>query len=125
MHEYSMMTQIVDSILAEANKRKATKVEEVDLEIGEYTLLGDEQLKFAYELMSKDTILHGSKLNIKHLEGKIKCTACGYEGPVSVSEDSPHRIVPILSCPRCNGIAQITEGRECLVRNIRMVVPDV
>ena len=125
MHEYSMMTQIVDSILAEADKRKATKVEEVDLEIGEYTLLGDEQLKFAYELMSKDTILQGSRLNIRHLKGKIKCTSCGFEGAVQVSEDSPHRLVPILSCPKCNGVAQITEGRECLVRNIRMVVPDV
>ena len=125
MHEYSVMTQIVDSILTEADKRKATKVEEVDLEIGDYTLLGDEQLKFAYELMSKDTILEGSKLNIRHLEGKIKCTSCDYEGPVSISEDSPHRMVPILTCPKCSGIAQITEGRECLVRNIRMVVPDV
>ena len=90
MHEYSVMTQIVESILAEADKRKATKVEEVDLEIGDYTLLGDEQLKFAYDLMSKDTILEGSKLNIRHLKGKIKCTACDYNGPVSISEDSPH-----------------------------------
>lgn len=125
MHEYSVMTQIVDSILAEAKKQKAKRVEEVDLEIGEYTLLGTEQLKFAYELMSKDTILEGSKLNLRHLEGKVKCTACGYEGVVPVAEDSPHRLAPILTCPKCNGVAQITQGRECLIRNIRMVVPDV
>ncbi len=125
MHEYSMMTQIVDSILGEAKQRNATKVEEVDLEIGEYTLLGEEQLRFAFELMTRDTILHGAKLNLKRIRGKIKCHTCGYEGPMPVNEDSPHRTVPVLSCPSCNGVAEITEGRECLVRNIRMVVPDV
>jgi len=125
MHEYSMMTQIVDSILAEAKRRNATKIEEVDLEIGEYTLLGEEQMRFAFELMTRDTILNGAKLNIRSIPGKIKCHNCGYEGAMTVNEDSPHRIVPILSCPRCNGVAEITEGRGCLVRNIRMVVPDV
>jgi hydrogenase nickel incorporation protein HypA/HybF len=124
MHEFSVMSQIVDSILSEANKRKATKIEEVDLQIGEYTMLGEEQLKFAYEVLSKDTILKGSKLNIGHIEGKIEC-ACGYRGRIEPSPDSPHRIVPILECPKCKGAAKIVEGRECVIRNIRMVVPDV
>ncbi len=125
MHEFSVMTQIVDSILEEAKKRDAKKVEEVDLEIGEYTMLGDEQMKFAYEVLSKDTILQGSKLNISHRKGKINCASCGYEGDVKVAEDSPHRLVPILECPRCHSPAKIVVGRECFIRNIRMVVPDV
>lgn len=124
MHEFSVMTQIVDSILAEAKKNHAKRVEAVDLEIGEYTLLGDDQMTFAYQVLSKDTILQGSELRIKHLKGKIKCK-CGYEGSVSPAEDSPHRIVPILECPKCCGAAEIVAGRECLIRNIRMVVPDV
>ena len=124
MHEFSVMSQIVDSILSEANKRKATKIEQVDLQVGEYTMLGEEQLKFAYEVLSKDTILRGSKLNIGHIKGKIEC-ACGYRGRIEPSPDSPHRIVPILECPKCKGAAKIVEGRECVIRNIRMVVPDV
>ncbi len=124
MHEFSVMSQIVESILSEANKRKATKIEQVDLQIGEYTMLGEEQLKFAYEVLSKDTILKGSKLKIGHIKGKIECT-CGYRGRIEPSPDSPHRIVPILECPKCKGAAKIVEGRECVIRNIRMVVPDV
>ncbi|MFY9605990.1 MAG: hydrogenase maturation nickel metallochaperone HypA [Thermoplasmata archaeon] len=124
MHEFSVMSQIVDSILSEANKRKATKIEQVDLQVGEYTMLGEEQLKFAYEVLSKDTILKGSKLKISHIKGKIEC-ACGYRGRIEPSPDSPHRIVPILECPKCKGAAKIVEGRECVIRNIRMVVPDV
>ena len=125
MHEFSVMTQIVDSILSEANQRKAKKVEQVDLEIGEFTMLGDEQMKFAFEVLSKDTTLSGAKLEIKHLKGKIKCPSCGYEGEVPIAEDSPHRLIPLLECPKCHSPAKIIEGRECLIRNIRMVVPDV
>lgn len=124
MHEFSVMSQIVDSILSEAKKRNAKKIEQVDLEIGEYTMLGDEQMKFSFEVLSKDTIMENAELKVSHVKGKIVCT-CGYEGSVSPTEDSPHRIAPILECPKCKGVAKITEGRECLIRNIRMVVPDV
>jgi hydrogenase nickel incorporation protein HypA/HybF len=124
MHEFSVMSQIVDSILEEAKKRDASKIEQVDLEIGEYTMLGEEQLRFTFEVLSKDTILEGAKLQVGHRRGKVKCS-CGYEGEAAASEDSPHKVVPILECPKCKGVARISEGRECLIRNIRMVVPDV
>jgi len=125
MHEFSVMTQIVDSVLEEAKKRGARKVENVELEIGEFTMLGHEQMKFAYEVLSKDTILQGSNLEVRTIKGRIKCDSCGYEGDVKISEDTPHRSVPLLECPKCHSAARIIEGRECVVRNIRMVVPDV
>jgi len=125
MHEFSVMTQIVDGVLAEARRRDAHKVEQVELEVGEFTMLGSEQLKFAYEVLSKDTLLQGSNLTIRTIKGKIKCDECSYEGSVQVAEDAPHRSIPILECPKCHSAAKIIEGRECIVRNIRMVVPDV
>jgi hypothetical protein len=45
MHEFSVMTQIVDLVLDEARKRNASKVEQVDLEVGEFTMLGLEQMR--------------------------------------------------------------------------------
>jgi hydrogenase nickel incorporation protein HypA/HybF len=125
MHEFSVMTQIVDLVLGEAKRRNASKVEQVDLEVGEFTMLGLEQLRFAYEVLSKDSILQGSVLEIRTIKGKIKCASCGYEGSVQVAEDTPHRSVPILECPKCKSAAKIVDGRECVMRNIRMVVPDV
>src|SRR4030042_1587138 len=117
MHELSAMTQISDSSLAESTKRRATRIEAVDLEVGEYTMLGDEQLKFAYQvLLMKNPLLEGSELNIRHLQGRIKCK-CGFEGEVKAAEDSPHRVVPILECPKCHGAAEIVVGRECVIRN--------
>ncbi len=124
MHEFSVMSQIVDNILEEGRKRDAKRIEQVDLEIGEYTMLGQEQMRFAFDILSKETMLQGAVLNITSRPGKVRCS-CGYEGPLSASEDSPHRSIPILECPKCGGAAKIFEGRECLIRNIRMVVPDV
>lgn len=124
MHEFSVMSQIVDGILSEAKKRDAKKIEQVDLQIGEYTMLGDEQMEFAFDVLSKETILEGAKLEISHVPGKIKCI-CGHEGPVPLGEETHQRSVPIMECPKCKRPAKITEGRECVIRNIRMVVPDV
>lgn len=125
MHEFSVMIQIVDSVLEAAAKHDAKRVEEVDLEIGEFTMLGEEQMRFAYEVLAKDTVLQGSKLNIRSVKGRVRCGSCGYEGEMSILEDMPHKVVPVLECPNCHEPAEITAGRECVVRNIRMVVPDV
>jgi len=124
MHEFSVMSQIVDALIEESRKRDAIKVEEVFLELGEFTMLGEEQLEFAYEVLSKGTILEGSVLTVHRNKGVIEC-GCGFRGEVAPPEDSPHRMVPILECPKCRGLARIVSGRECTVRNIRMVVPDV
>jgi len=124
MHEFSVMSQMVEGILEEAKRHNASRVEEVVLDLGDFTMLGEEQLRFAYEVLTKDTIMQGSTLSVKHIGGRIKCR-CGFEGAMAPSPDSPHRVVPMLECPSCKGAAEITEGRECVVRNIRMVVPDV
>ncbi len=124
MHEFSVMAQIVDSILEEAKKHQASKVESVDLELGEYTMLGEEQLRFAFQVLTKDTILANAALKVRLLKGRIRCR-CGYDGSVPVGDDTLHKIAPILECPKCGGAAEIVEGRECVVRDIRMVVPDV
>jgi len=125
MHEFSVMSQIVDSVLEVVAKHDAKRVEEVDLEVGEFTMLGEEQMKFAYEVLAKDTVLEGSMLNFKTVKGRVRCGSCGYDGEMSILEDMPHKAVPVLECPRCHEPAEITAGRECVVRNIRMVVPDV
>lgn len=123
MHEYSVMSQIVELILAEAKNRNAEKVSRVSLEIGEFTFLGEEQLKFAFEVLTKGTIAEGAQIDIKTAKGKIEC-ACGYSGS-PVEPDDLHSLSPVLECPKCGGIAAIKEGIGCTVRDISLVVPDV
>ncbi len=124
MHEFSVMSEIVKSIIDEARKRDALRIDGVTVEIGEFTMLGKEQLQFAFGILSKDTLLENAKLDLRTRPGRIECP-CGFEGQVSPESDAPHGAVPILECPKCGGGAKIVDGRECVIRDIRMVVPDV
>jgi hydrogenase nickel incorporation protein HypA/HybF len=123
MHEFSVMSQMIGDIIEELKKWNATKVEEVVLELGEFTMLSEEQMRFGYDVLTRDNVLKGSKLTIVPIKGAIEC-ACGYKGEMSSTEDMPHDSVPILECPKCGGVAKIIGGRECIVKNIRAVVPD-
>jgi hydrogenase nickel incorporation protein HypA/HybF len=124
MHEFSVMSDIVKGIIDEASKRNALKVESVTVEIGEFTMLGKEQLRFAFDVLSKDTLLENAELDLRTVPGRIDC-ACGFEGEASPASDAPHKTVPILECPKCGGAARVVGGRDCVIRDIRMVVPDV
>jgi len=123
MHEYSVMSQIVELILAEAKKRDAEKVSHVSIEIGEYTFLGEEQLSFAFEVLTKDTIAQDALLDITTSRGTVECE-CGYSGAPTKPDDL-HSLSPILKCPKCGKIATVKEGLGCTVRDISLVVPDV
>jgi Zn finger protein HypA/HybF involved in hydrogenase expression len=58
------MSSIVEAVLQELGKHDIEKVEAVDMIVGELTFLGEDQLQFAYEIITRDTILEGSKLII-------------------------------------------------------------
>ena len=124
MHEFSVMSELVASIRDEAEKRNAVKVSRVVIELGEFTLLGEEQMRFCFDVLAKGTALEGAELVFRKLDGVIECR-CGYRGKVASTDDLPHSSVPILECPECAGAATIVSGRECVIRDISMVVPDV
>ena len=78
MHEYSIMSQIVQTILTEAENNKLKSISKVVLEVGDLTFLGEQQMQFSYDVLSKDTILSNSKLIIETIKPEIECTKCGF-----------------------------------------------
>lgn len=125
MHEVSVVSDLVSAILRELEKYKVEKVEEVTLVIGDLTMLGSEQMEFAYEVVTKDTPLEGSKLIIEHEAIEVRCDSCGYEGGVeSIKSDYDEHAIPILSCPKCKGSVKVTAGQSCCVKNLRIVEAD-
>ena len=123
MHEGSITTQIVESVKTEATQRKARKVLEVYLQIGCLTFLNPEQVKFWYEILTKDTILEGSRLVTEEARGSVQCSACGYSGGLGQVDSSlPHMPMPTLQCPKCNGAVEIVKGKDCVVKRIKMLI---
>ncbi len=117
-----MITQIVDSVLEEAKKQDAKKVTEVHLVIGKLTFLGIEQVCFSYNILVENTIMKDSKLIIKEKDGVIECPNCGYKGAIQCEDDPVYHVpVPTLRCPKCGKVAKILEGKECIIRSIKML----
>jgi len=123
MHEFSISSQIVREVLEEAEKRGAKRVLEVHLVIGSLTLLGIEQVRASYKMLVENTIMKESKLFVRQKKGKVKCDRCGYEGPIKFRDDPIYHIsFPTLTCPKCDSSARIIEGRECLIKRVRLVI---
>lgn len=123
MHEYLTTKQIVESVLNEVEKYKAKKVSEVQLVIGKLTVLGVDQIRFYYELLTKETIMENSELIIEEEEALVECENCGYRGNINVEkEDVYHFLIPTLTCPKCGKTVKIVKGKEVLVKSVKIVV---
>ncbi|MDR3075165.1 MAG: hydrogenase maturation nickel metallochaperone HypA [Candidatus Methanoplasma sp.] len=126
MHEVSIMADLMAAIKKELERYDVISVKEVTLTLGRLTNLGCEQMEFAYEIMSRDSILDGSKLVIEEEDVRVRCEDCGYEGPagnLSIDEDV-HCQIPILSCPVCGAAVKVIAGKTCCVKSIEIEEAD-
>ncbi len=127
MHELSVMQQVTDSIMALARERRATSVRSVHLQVGELTFLEFDQLEFGWEIYTRNVgkPLLGTELTLERLEARGTCDACGYSGPLKVVDfPDSHITTPVLDCPECGKVITVTEGKDLLIRDIIMDVPD-
>jgi len=120
MHEATVIAGIIDAVLKELEKYDVVKVNAVTMTVGDLTLLGTEQMQFAYEVMSKDTILEGSEIRFESESVVLHCKKCGFEGParmIDLKYDGEHNI-PVLACSECGGPVKVIKGQACCVKNI-------
>lgn len=121
MHEASVTASIVDAVLEELKNHEFSKVNAVNVVIGDLTQLGAEQMQFAYSVLTEGTALEGSAFNIVPEHVKLRCRECGYEGEpktVDFGPDSYEHSIPVLACPKCGGPVDILEGESCRIRDI-------
>lgn len=126
MHEYGITARIIGSALRAAEQNNATVVARVDLRIGELTFLDPRQVKLAYEVLTKGTLLEGSRLCIEQSKGLVECSDCGVTREVGMRfSDDPREFpdfMPLLCCPQCKERMSIRSGKECLVKGIAFEV---
>ncbi|MBS7287248.1 MAG: hydrogenase maturation nickel metallochaperone HypA [Candidatus Freyarchaeota archaeon] len=125
MHEFSTAQMIINTVIKVAEENNAKQVTEINLELGEFTLLNPEYLKFGLKVVAEGTIADRANINITIKPGVIHCLECGYEGETKREnlESVPH-IPQLLSlkCPMCGSNAtKIIGGRECTVKNIQII----
>jgi hydrogenase nickel incorporation protein HypA/HybF len=125
MHEFSTMASIVDAVKTEAGKHHADRVLEVTLEIGALTFLNEEQLRFAFEILTADSEMAGALLTIESVPPSVRCD-CGYTGDTSYEAREGLQVhIPLLRCPSCGDSVCVVKGRECYIKDIKIEVEDV
>ncbi|MEM2830114.1 MAG: hydrogenase maturation nickel metallochaperone HypA, partial [Candidatus Jordarchaeales archaeon] len=92
MHEFSTAQMIISTVIRVAKENNATRITEINLELGEFTLLNPDYLKFSLNVAAEGTMAEGAKVNITIRPGVIYCSECGYEGEAKKEdfEGAPH-----------------------------------
>jgi len=124
MHEFTITSAIVEALFDLADKQGSKRVLEVYLSIGKLRSLSSEQVRFSYGILTKGTILQGSKLIIEETDAQIRCIKCGYMGQLDPRDDlGYHFAIPSLLCPQCQSPLSIEGGDECVITKVRMELP--
>lgn len=126
MHEFSMISSIMEVVKTEMGKRKAIKVIEIQLAVGELSFLSHEALQFGFGVLAEnEPKIAKDALKIMPTPAEVKCRECGFTGPMKAgNSDEYHMAAPIFQCPKCAGPIDILKGKECIVTNIRMELED-
>jgi len=112
MHEYSIVQEIMQIVLAEAEKARARKVLKVDLKIGDLAGVLPDSLHFCFELLSKSTIAENAVLSIEKVPIRAHCDQCEKDFLV---EDNQYR------CPECkNSKIELISGRELQIDRLEI-----
>lgn len=107
MHEYSVMQQLVESLVDYLSRNEERRVEEVHLMRG--SGFAEDPLLLAYEILTTETLLEGSKLIIEPIDLKHTCRYCWKPQEVEPYDLIGHLFV----CPAC-GAPQPIEEAQCL-----------
>jgi hydrogenase nickel incorporation protein HypA/HybF len=121
MHEFSISSEIVKTVLDTAKKSSGKKVLSVQLEIGELTLLNGDQVGFWVKELFKGSAAEDAEVKIKTIKARILCKACGYKGGIRSDQEDSFRHLTLQTCPQCNSFQfKIEKGRECILRKIQV-----
>ena len=114
MHEVSICESIVDIITVHAAKEQAKKVTSVRLRVGEMAGVVEDALRFAFEVVSKDTVAEGARLDIDHVPLMARCRSCNREF---------HIVGYAFSCKHCDSPEiEVISGREMQIEDIDLEV---
>jgi hydrogenase nickel incorporation protein HypA/HybF len=122
MHELSIVSAVVESVLEYLEAHEVRKVLTVRLAVGELSHVEAEQLRFCYTAITQETPMENSTLEIESVAAVVACPHCFYRGPPKYWEDA-RSAAPIatLECPDCRAAVEPVEGNDCAIKTIRFV----
>jgi hydrogenase nickel incorporation protein HypA/HybF len=108
MHEFSIASAVVATAVKHADGRRVTVV---SLRLGALRQVVPDALAFAFEIVSRETICEGARLEWESVPARVRCTPCDRTATL---ERLP------LRCPRCGGAVAVVGGEELEVESIEV-----
>lgn len=123
MHEFSLATQVVESVTEFVESHPETdEIVKVRLLVGELAGVETEQLRFCYNSITRETPLEHSTLEITLVSARVYCPHCQYQGsPKYLNGLLARAKVPTLQCPQCGKSVEVTHGQECELKSVQFV----
>ncbi len=110
MHELSLAMSVREIVEEAAEKNGSTKVNEVNIIVGEFSSVSVDALDFAMEVAKKGSVFENAKINIKSTKTILLCSQCNGE---TVMEDY------IFKCGACGSTTvQLVSGDRMYVESI-------
>lgn len=110
MHEVSIIQNVVGIVCTKASENNLEKINKVSLKIGELSGVCEDSLRFAFNAVSKDTIVEDAELIIEKVEATAKCNSCN----ISFKIDHFNKL-----CPKCKKFCDnVLSGYELYINTI-------
>ncbi len=111
MHELSVCASIADIVNRRAAERR---VAAIHLRIGQLRQVVPDTLLYCWSVLSADTELDGSVLEVESVPARISCNACGHETEIGD--------YPLFVCAGCDGVdVEVVAGEEFLITALDLV----
>ncbi len=110
MHEVSVMLSILDVAVEEAQKAEADRITAIHLIIGERSGVEIESLRFAFDMVTRNSMAENAELSISLIPFKGECLSCGH---LFESRD-------FMVCDKCGGFARVISGQELQIESLEV-----
>ncbi len=109
MHELSLSSAIVNTVVKHARGRRVTVV---NLRVGKMRQVIPDTLEFYFEFVARGTVCEGARLEQEVIDARLACRSCGHEWEIAI---------PAFRCPQCAGSdVSIASGNEFEVEAIEV-----
>ena len=113
MHEVSIMAEAVRLAVEATQAAGASRVLELRLRVGALSGVVPDALRFAFDVVCRDTIAAGASLKIEAVPAAGWCAACAEEFETADFYSE---------CPRCHNVSgELRRGREMEIAAVEMI----
>ncbi len=104
MHELPVTENILKIALRHAEEAGATRITELHIVIGQLASIVDDSVQFYWDIISKDSLAEGARLDFRRVPAEMLCLDCNRRYAPTKEE---------LACPNCGSIVvKIVAGEE-------------